>query len=337
MTPCAPTEGRKRDLFLSKAPPALCVAGVLWLALAVVVTTITGDLMRLAELPWLWGGPILLGLSLAAYLIRLAAADMPAKTRLALALLHFGLLAALAGFTLNHYFGLKGFVYIREGDTASFYVDDDDAEHPLEFSLTLKNFRVSVYPGSLRAADYESDLEIVGTEGTVARKLTVNGAVEFEGYRLYQQDYGLTAGVNPVVRLCAGSADEPCRERFSVKPGEAFALSTGQTVVVADFIPTAVLREGVLKGIRTDGMLSPAFLVEVYGDDGAAQRRWVLPSQPETEDFGALRIRPEDFYGIEYTVLSLVRSPFDGLIYLGFLTVGLGCAGLFKTYFRRRA
>ena len=81
-------------------------------------------------------------------------------------------------------------------------------------------------------------------------------------------------------------------------------------------------------------MLNPAYLVQIQNKDGSTIERWILPSDAQTEIFDQIRIHPEDFHGIEYTMLSIVKSPFDWMILFGFVIAGIGCLALFKTSVR---
>jgi cytochrome c biogenesis protein ResB len=62
---------------------------------------------------------------------------------------------------------------------------------PLEFSVTLKDFEIGRYPGTMRPRSFESQITFVDSAsgGKVNRVVSMNHPTEFGGYMFYQSSY----------------------------------------------------------------------------------------------------------------------------------------------------
>lgn len=96
-------------------------------------------------------------LSLVLYLIRRTRAPFTRQS-LAMIGLHAGLLAMVVSMGLDFALGFKGFVYIREGESAATWFDDAGNERPLGFLVECLNFKLDVYPGTTRPERYASTI-----------------------------------------------------------------------------------------------------------------------------------------------------------------------------------
>ena len=153
--------------------------------------------------------------------------------------------------------------------------------------------------------------------------------MSYKGFRFYQQDYGLTEGINPTIELQVQQDNADKAAELRLRMGEPVILSSGERLTVTDFIPTAVFHDGEIESVKQNAMLNPAYRVRLETNEGEVYEQWVLPAGAQ---LGYLRVLPLDFKGIEYTVLSMVRSPFDFLIYVGFVLAALGCLSLFRMF-----
>ena len=315
-----------------------CLLGAISLVAALVVFTFEHSNTHATDSIWVKCGLILLALSLAGDLVIRICCKSQMPGFWSLVLLHGGLLLCLIGFGLNDVAGEKGFVYIREGESATFYVDQNDEDIPLPFAIKLEDFHVSVYPKSLRVKDYVSNLEIIDGQDGLKKRLTVNSVLEYRGYRFYQQDYGLSIGHKPLLVLQVTSQTQeqgseekkPSTTTIFLRMQEPEVLKSGLTVTVQDFIPTAIFHDGQIENLKNNAMLNPAYLVKVQTPEGSENLQWVMPADLESEVVAGNRFHFEDFRGIEYTVLSMVKSPWDPLVNLGFIFASLGCLGLFQ-------
>ena len=64
-------------------------------------------------------------------------------------------------------------------------------DRPVPFSLSLKDFRKVDYPGTNRAASFESDVRLHDTAEhvTIEKTISMNKPLDCQGYRIFQSSY----------------------------------------------------------------------------------------------------------------------------------------------------
>lgn len=75
---------------------------------------------------------------------------------------------------------------------------------PLDFELTLKQFNVGRYQGTMRAASYESIVEVPG-QGEVV--ISMNNPLKYKGYTFYQASFEEDENGQPVVSILSVNRD----------------------------------------------------------------------------------------------------------------------------------
>lgn len=104
--------------------------------------------------------------------------------RPAVLLIHTSFLVILAGALTTHLFGRQGHVHLVQGVPVDRFTETATGlTVPLPFTLTLDSFRVVHYPGTDRAADYESYLR------GMSRPVSMNRILRRGGYRFYQSSF----------------------------------------------------------------------------------------------------------------------------------------------------
>ncbi len=99
--------------------------------------------------------------------------------------LHLSFVVILAGALLTHLTAQQGIIHLRTGNSTNHYLTQDMQEHPLPFTITLKNFEIRYHEGTHAPSDYISELDIDGIEATVS----MNQIVSHKDIRLYQSSY----------------------------------------------------------------------------------------------------------------------------------------------------
>ncbi len=337
------------ERLLHKLPLAIGLASGLVLVVVMGRASFAGDSEALAGSAATAAACAGLVLSLALYLAGLLQRPVRSFRYWGLVLLHAGLAAVFSGLALNEVAGSRGFVFLPEKGSTHYFVGYDEKDYPLPFEITLKDFAVHAYPGTMRVRDYVSRVAIDGKECTIA----VNAPVKAAGFELFQHDCGFEAapGHPFAVRLRLDGAERT----VEVRMGEPFLVGSRFLAVVRDFLPSASKMDGssalepqrpAVMTTGRDMILNPAFLIELEDDFGGRFAQWVFPEEPESAVFlvpnpvsagdpARVEILPQAFPGIEYTVLSVVHTPFNHLVFAG---VVLACAGmvLFYVLGRRR-
>jgi ABC-type transport system involved in cytochrome c biogenesis permease subunit len=126
----------------------------------------------------LWG---VFALAALTYIIRVALfRNKPAF------LLHAALCVILLGALLTFVTAERGYLHIRQGETARAYIAETGATgQPLPFDVKLVLFDVEYHAGTREPADYISFLKV---DGDIIR-VSMNKIFARHGYRLYQMDY----------------------------------------------------------------------------------------------------------------------------------------------------
>lgn len=109
-----------------------------------------------------------------------------------LMLTHFAFIIILLGALTSFLFGEEGILHLREGETSNqiaVRTSDNTTFHTLPFSVELKKFTLTRYPGSASPSSYESEV-IVHVDGEDREeRIFMNNVLDVKGYRFFQASY----------------------------------------------------------------------------------------------------------------------------------------------------
>lgn len=109
-----------------------------------------------------------------------------------LILTHFAFIIILLGALTSFLFGEEGILHLREGETSNriaVRTSDNTTYHTLPFSVELKKFTLTRYPGSASPSSYESEV-IVHVDGQDREeRIYMNNILDVKGYRFFQASY----------------------------------------------------------------------------------------------------------------------------------------------------
>ncbi|GHT84852.1 hypothetical protein FACS189415_2450 [Bacteroidia bacterium] len=101
-------------------------------------------------------------------------------------LFHCSLVIILLGALITYLTADRGYVHIRQGEIANFYISEEDAvKRPLPFDIKLLLFDIEYHSGTDEPADYISFIKV---DEEVSR-ISMNKIFKQQGYRFYQMDY----------------------------------------------------------------------------------------------------------------------------------------------------
>ncbi len=112
----------------------------------------------------------------------------------ALAAICVGLLLILFGGSLTSLLAEEGFIELEEGQTADEFRTEDNLSRPLNFTISLEDFSVELYPRERKGArfvkSYKAHVKIV-KDGDLLKEgvIEVNRPLSYAGLSLYQVDY----------------------------------------------------------------------------------------------------------------------------------------------------
>ena len=114
------------------------------------------------------------------------------RGRWGLMLTHFAFIIILLGALTSFLFGKEGILHLREGETSNqiaVHTSDNMTFHTLPFSVRLKKFTLTRYPGSDSPSSYESEVIILENGKEREECIFMNNVLDVKGYRFFQASY----------------------------------------------------------------------------------------------------------------------------------------------------
>ena len=312
-----------------KIPLALALASGLWLAVWMILASFHNQTQSVGASWNTAVGCIGLIVSLVLYLINRLRKRVSTLTDFALIILHVGLIGIFGGELLNEMLGERGFVFLREGQSTNRYIDYDERDQKLPFTLTLHEFKAVAYSDSLRVKDYLSTLSV----DDASFELAVNTPRKIRGWQIFQHDCGVELSAQSNINLTV--TDEKGQARaLRASFSEPFVVNNATTGVVLDFVPSAMPAGSSILTSGKDVLLSPAVLIRLENDYGQSLSKWLFMNhEPRAMQLGDATLAVASIENVQYTVLSVVRMPYDSFVFGGIL---LACLGLFVFVFPKK-
>ncbi len=114
------------------------------------------------------------------------------KRRYGLMITHCAFIIILIGAMVTFVFGEEGILHLREGESSNqiaVRTSEHTTFHTLPFSVELKKFKLTRYPGSKSPSSFESEV-VVHIGGTSRNeRIFMNNVLDIKGYRFFQASY----------------------------------------------------------------------------------------------------------------------------------------------------
>jgi cytochrome c biogenesis factor len=111
------------------------------------------------------------------------------RGKLGLVLTHFALIFILLGALTTHLLGKEGILHLREGETSNqiaIQTGDQTTIQTLPFSIELKKFTLTRYPGSASPSSFESEV-IVHVDGEKREeRIFMNNVLDVKGIAFFK-------------------------------------------------------------------------------------------------------------------------------------------------------
>ena len=106
-------------------------------------------------------------------------------------LLHLSLLFILAGAFTTWIYGEQGTMRVRQGEQQTSFTDSKGISHQLPFSITLNQFEIIYYKGTLAPMDFISHISVADKDchHQIQGKVSMNHIFSYQHYRFYQSGY----------------------------------------------------------------------------------------------------------------------------------------------------
>lgn len=141
---------------------------------------------------------------------------------------HTSVILIIIGSIIGGFFGLRGKLYIDEGETANSFLRTDRPMglQPLGFEISCDDFSCDYDPETGMAANFQSRLSILAPDGAAERiDLKVNHPGHYRGLGFYQTGYRLIGVDAAIIGVISpegrklGEAKVPLGEKFAELPG----------------------------------------------------------------------------------------------------------------------
>ncbi|MCE8926764.1 cytochrome c biogenesis protein CcsA [Phocaeicola vulgatus] len=106
-------------------------------------------------------------------------------------LLHLSRLFILAGAFTTWIYGEQGTMRVRQGEQQTSFTDSKGISHQLPFSITLNQFEIIYYKGTLAPMDFISHISVADKDchRQIQGKVSMNHIFSYQHYRFYQSGY----------------------------------------------------------------------------------------------------------------------------------------------------
>ena len=106
-------------------------------------------------------------------------------------LLHLSLLFIMAGAFTTWIYGEQGTMRVRQGEQQTSFTDSKGISHQLPFSITLNQFEIIYYKGTLAPMDFISHISVADKDchRQIQGKVSMNHIFSYQHYRFYQSGY----------------------------------------------------------------------------------------------------------------------------------------------------
>ncbi len=235
-------------------------------------------------------------------------------------IIHTALLFIIFGSILTSMFGLDGIVHIKENDMISkiniktvgnFYIN-----HNLKFKVKCTNFKLTKYMNN-SPLSYMSNLEIYdfikSKNYIVAKAITVNNPLSYNGYNFYQTSYEVMPNKEKII-LLINIYNKLQKKEYKTYVGDKIHMLNGIT-----FIPVKIIHDFIglglalkIKKIYLNGFYNNFVIFKSYATFDSLVRK------------GYFNIILKDVVLSYKTGLQVTKTPFIGIVFFGFILLIYG-------------
>lgn len=253
--------------------------------------------------------------------------------RLAVYVVHLSIILIFIGAILGSVFGFKGYLNIPEGSMYDMIFESPTEKIPLGFSVKCNWYETLYYENMDAPKDFRSELVIIENGKEVMTKvIEVNDPLTYKGITFFQSTYGTMPDVAGSFIMEIAPNNGP-KQTVWMRFGDSFEIpGTGIKGTIMDFSP-ALTRDRTTGSLVTysENLVNPAVAIRFEEPGRDPYVGWILKRYPDTGVLdGGHTVRLKDYWGVEYTGLSVTKDPGVWLIYLASVVMA---AGLYVCFF----
>ena len=253
--------------------------------------------------------------------------------RLAVYVVHLSIILIFAGAIIGSVFGFKGYLNIPEGSMSAFAYESPEENIPLGFSVKCNWYETLYYDNMDAPKDFRSELVVIENGKEVLTKvIEVNDPLTYKGITFFQSTYGMMPDTVGSFILDITPKNGP-KETVWLRFGDTFKVpGTGIKGTIMDYSP-ALTRDRNTGSLITysENMVNPAVAIKFEEPGREPYIGWILKRYPDTGVLdGGHAVIFKDYWGVEYTGLSVAKDPGVWIIYLASVIMA---AGLYVCFF----
>jgi cytochrome c biogenesis protein len=253
--------------------------------------------------------------------------------RLAVYVVHLSIILIFIGAIIGSVFGFKGYLNIPEGSMYNMAFESPTEKIPLGFSVKCNWYETFYYADMDAPKDFRSELVIIEDGKEVLTKvIEVNDPLTYKGITFFQSTYGMMPDVAGSFIMEIAPANAP-KQTVWMRYGDTFEIAgTGIKGTIVDFSP-ALTRDRTTGSLVTysENLVNPAVAIKFEEPGRDPYVGWILKRYPDTGVLnGGHAVIFKDYWGVEYTGLSVTKDPGVWLIYLASIVMA---AGLYVCFF----
>jgi cytochrome c biogenesis protein len=224
--------------------------------------------------------------------------------------LHFAIIVILLGGLIGLFYGMKGHIMIKEGQSGSeFTVDPSDVKRSLPFQIALDKFTLTRYPNG-EPKEYRSDVRLLEEGREVAKgSIRVNHPLTFQGISLYQSSYR-ALGIKEVRLRVVNPGGKA--EDFSVRPHSKAQLPGSHYEIQLLSLDPGTTEEGAWAEISAESPGTEPKKIKLF-------RNRKTPVK-----LGDLEIRFIDYVPLYATGLQIGYDPGSQVVWAGCIMLVIG-------------
>lgn len=242
--------------------------------------------------------------------------------RLSVYVIHLSIILIFLGAIIGSVFGFKGYLNLPEGSMSNVAFESPTEKIPLGFSIKCNWYETLYYDDIDSPKDYRSELVIIENGKEVMKKIIeVNNPLTYKGITFFQSSYGMMPNAVGTFIMEITPNNGP-KKTHRLRFGDTFQIpGAGIKGTIIDFSP-ALTRDRNTGSLITysENMVNPAVKIKFEAPGMESYMGWILKRYPDTGVLsGGHTVLLKDYWGVEYTGLSVSKDPGVWLIYLASL------------------
>lgn len=247
--------------------------------------------------------------------------------RLGVYVVHLSIILIFIGAIIGARFGFSGYLNLPEGKVSDAAFSQDGKPVPLGFSIKCNWYETSYYEGLDTPREFQSELVVLENGKEVMKRvIEVNSPLVYKGITFFQSSYGMIPN-EPGQFILTVTPKGGRPDAITLRFGDKFKIpGTGVTGTVVDFSP-ALGRDSSTGALTTysENMVNPAIGIQFDAPGQRNFKGWILKRYPETGILpDGTSIKFEDYWGVEYTGLSVSKDPGVWFIYIACIIMAIG-------------